>query len=190
MGRMLGLALVLAAMSACGEAGGDAPSPERFDDPVHGIVVDLPAGWQRAATSLTPGLFDPREELSVGTFPLHYRRTGCAHVPTSALEDLRPPDAFITLQERGLDAGSSWLDFPPRPDHFGPELGDTSEAVACAPGGRFTDHWFGFTDGDRHFHVLVAFGPDATAGVQNEAWGILDSLKIDPRIRPDWRSAG
>ena len=28
--------------------------------------------------------------------------TGCAHVPGSALEDLGPGDAFVTLQERGL----------------------------------------------------------------------------------------
>jgi hypothetical protein len=58
------------------------------------------------------------------------------------------------------------------------------------PGARFTDHWFGFTDGGRHFHVDVAFGPDAPAEVRAEAWGILDSLTVDPRVRPDWQSTG
>jgi hypothetical protein len=45
-------------------------------------------------------------------------------------------------------------------------------------------------DGGRHFHVLVAFGPKAPATVQRQAWQILDSLKSDPRVRPDWRSSG
>lgn len=186
--------LVVAAsvgLIACG-ARTVAPPPraQLVDDPTHGIAVELPPGWQRATTSLTPGLEDPREVLPVGTFPLRYRETGCGHLPASALEDLGPRDAFVTLLERGLDPRSTWPDFPPRPAHFGPELGGPSEASACAPGARFTDHWFGFTDGGRHFHVLVAFGPDAPAAVQREAWQILDSLRIDPDIRPDWRSAG
>jgi hypothetical protein len=58
------------------------------------------------------------------------------------------------------------------------------------PSARFTDHWFAFTDGDRHFHVLVAFGPQAPAAGRREAWAILDSLRIDPRVRPGWRSSG
>jgi hypothetical protein len=182
---VLGLILVL---SACGEPVAEAPPGQFFNDPVLGLAVSLPPGWQRATTSLTPGLEDPREVLTAGTFPLRYRETRCGHLPTSALEDLGPRDALLTLEERALDPGSSWSGFPPRPAHFGPELGGSSEAGACAPGARFTDHWFGFSDGDRHFHVLVAFGPDASAAVQREAWEILDSLKIDPGVRPDWRS--
>jgi hypothetical protein len=159
---------------------------------VHGIAVELPPGWQRATVSLTPNLEDPRAVLSVGTFPLRYRETDCEHVPTSALEDLGPGDAFVTLEERGLDPHSTWPpDFPPRPAHFGPQLGaPNADASECAPGARFTNHWFGFTDSGRHFHVLVAFGPTASATVQRQAWQILDSLKIDPRVRPDWRSSG
>ena len=157
---------------------------------MHGLAGELPPGWQRATVSLTPGLEDPREVLSVGTYPLRYRPTDCAHLPTSALEDLGPRDAFVTLQERGLDPRTGWLDFPPRPARFGPELGGPSEAGECAAGSRFTDYWFGFTDGDRHFHVLVAFGADAPVSVRREAWAILDDLRIDPAVRPNWRSVG
>jgi hypothetical protein len=102
-----------------------------------------------------------------------------------------PGDAFVTLQERGLDPHSTWPDFPPRLARFGPQLGGSNaDASECAPGARFTNHWFGFTDGGRHFDVLVAFGPDAPATLQRQAWQILDSLKINPRVRPDWRSSG
>jgi hypothetical protein len=154
-----------------------------------GLTVTLPGGWSQARASLTPALTDPREILSLATFPLRYRATGCAHVPEGALEDLGPEDAFITLQERGVDPGSTWADFPPRPAHFGPELGGRSEASECVPSARFTDHWATFSDGDRHFHVLVAFGPKTPPAVRDQAWSILDSLQIDPSITPDWRAA-
>jgi hypothetical protein len=55
---------------------------------------------------------------------------------------------------------------------------------------QFSDHWFGFSDGGRHFHVLVAFGPRASAEVQREAWAILDGLRVDPGVVPDWQSSG
>jgi hypothetical protein len=40
------------------------------------------------------------------------------------------------------------------------------------------------------FHVLVAFGPRASAEVQREAWAILDGLRVDPGVVPDWQSSG
>ena len=178
------------ALPACGHRPHAPPPGRAVDEAAHGIAFELPPGWQRATVSLTPRLTDPREVLTVATFPLRYRRTGCAQFPSSALEDLGPRDALLTVQERGLDPSSTWPDFPPRPAQFGPSLGGPSEASACAPGARFTDHWFAFADGDRHFHVLVAFGPAAPAAVKRQAWGILESLRIDPRVRPDWRSSG
>jgi hypothetical protein len=156
----------------------------------HGLTVSLPPGWQAATQSLTPNLVDPREELSVATFPLRYRPTECAHVPGSALDDLGPGDAFVSLLERGRDPGSTWDGFPARPAHFGPGLGGPSEASRCTPGARYVDHWFAFTDGGRHFHVLVAFGPAASGKVQRQAWAILDGLRVDPAVVPDWRSSG
>lgn len=175
-------------LAAC--AGGDAAKPAASKHTAHGITVTLPAGWQRAPRSLTPHLTDPREVVAVATFPLRYRRTPCAHMPGSALEDLGPTDAFVTLQERGLDPGSSWKGFPARSKQFGLRLGGSADARGCVPGARFTDHWFGFTDGRRHFHVLAAFGSQATAATRRQARKILDDLRIDATVRPDWRSAG
>ena len=154
----------------------------------HGLTVRLPPGWQSAPVNLTPHLVDPREELAVATFPLRYRDMRCAHVPGSVLEDVRPGDAFVTLPERGLGAAAG-PDFPARPAHFGPVLGGPSEASACVPSARFADHWFGFSDGGRHFHVMVAFGPQASADVRRQAWAILDSLRVDPGVVPDWKSS-
>jgi hypothetical protein len=151
--------------------------------------VQLPNGWQAARTNLTPHLLDPREEVSVGTFPLSYEPGACAQFPSGTLERLGPQDAFITLQERGLDPQSTWPDFPPRPQKFGPSLGGASEVEQCVSDRRFTDHWFGFTDAGRHFNVLVVFGLKASPEVQSQAWAILDSLKVDPQVQPNWRAS-
>jgi hypothetical protein len=188
------LVVAVLALGGCGEAeeieprqAAPAPSVEVSG---HGLTVSLPPSWQAATESLTPRLVDPREELAVATFPLRYRQTECAHMPGSALEDLGPGDAFVTVEERGLDPGSTWVGFPARPGRFGPSLGGPSEASACVPSARFTDHWFTFSDAGRHFHVMVAFGPQATAAVQREAWAILDGLRVDASVVPDWRSGG
>ena len=81
----------------------------------HGLTAELPPGWQAATESLTPHLVDPREELAVGTYPLRYRPTECAHMPGSALEALGPGDAFVTLEERGLGVPEGEADLASRP---------------------------------------------------------------------------
>jgi hypothetical protein len=182
------LAALALAASGCGEDAAVSATDSTTTVHGRGLTAELPPNWQRASVSLTPELQDPREVLSVGTFPLRYRAETCAHMPSSALIDLGPRDALVTLQERGTNPGSDWEGFPPRPEHFGPRPRDHSEAIGCAPGKRFTDHWIWFTDGGRHFHVLVAFGTDAPAEVRDQAWAILDSLRIDPGARPDWSS--
>ena len=69
-------------------------------------------------------------------------------------------------------------------------LGGPSEASQCVPTAHFSDHWFGFTAGGRHFHADVAFGPHASATTRAQAWTILDTLRVDPAIRPDWPASG
>jgi hypothetical protein len=139
----------------------------------HGVSADLPPGWQQARHSLTPTLLDPHEVLSVGTYRLRYREVGCNHMPSSALLDLGPTDALVTLQER-----HGRTHFRQRPRHFGPLPYDRSEAAECVPKARFTDHWQRFREHGRSFHVLVAFGPHASAKTQSEAWAILDGLVV------------
>ncbi|MEA2496977.1 MAG: hypothetical protein QOJ29_4888 [Thermoleophilaceae bacterium] len=181
-------ALILGATALITSCGARHPTSSTFADDVHGLTVTLPDGWQPARESLTPNLSDPREELTVTTFAAHYRKGNCAHMPSSALEDMPTDGALVTLMERGLTPNSTWPGFPARPDHFGPSLGGRSEAGACVPGSTFTDHWFGFTDNGRHFHVDVVFGADATPETKAEAWAILDSLKVDGAVAPDWEA--
>ncbi|HEY6762129.1 MAG TPA: hypothetical protein VI318_21690 [Baekduia sp.] len=174
------------ALAGCGGgAGARHGAPATTAYAAHGLAVRLPSGWQAARVNLTPHLVDPREELAVATFPLRYRPTACAHMPGSALADLGPRDAFVTLMERGSDHSTA---FPPRPADFAAAEGDAgrSEASACVPGARFVDHWFEFSDGGRDFHVLVAFGPSATAATRRAAWRILDGLRVDASVRPTW----
>ena len=46
-------------------------------------------------------LSDPRELLSVGTFPLAYRQSACNHMPDGALRSMGAADGFVSVQERG-----------------------------------------------------------------------------------------
>jgi hypothetical protein len=143
----------------------------------HGLTVELPPGWHASGVSLTPNLSDPREVLAAASYPLRYRPHACAQVPVSALEDLGQGGAFVELEERRAGPQDP-SEFPPRPAHFGPSLGGPSEASACAPGVHMSEHWFGFTDHGRHFYGRVAFGPAASKDTQDDAWGLLNSLKV------------
>jgi hypothetical protein len=144
----------------------------------HGVTVELPSGWHGARTNLTPNLGpDPHEVLAVASYPLRYRPHQCAQFPVSALEDLGRRGAFVELEER--KAGADPSEFPARPAHFGPR-GGPSEASACVPGTRMFERFFGFTDHGRHFYALVAFGPEASKAMRDEAWKVLDSLKVGP----------
>jgi hypothetical protein len=152
-----------------------------------GYAVSFPEGWQRATESLTPLLAEPREILSLGTFRLRYREGECEHVPTGALESMSEEDVLLTILERGARGRYAREYFPPRPASFAFEPDRGSEAPWCVHRPvRFADHWFAFTDARRHFHVLVALGHSAPAELRRQAYRILDTLRLDPEVRPDW----
>jgi hypothetical protein len=110
-------------------------------------------------------------------------------MPSSALADLGPTDAFVTLQERGRAPGASWAGFPPRPASFAPTRPEATDAAECIPGSTYATYWRPFTEGGRHFYALVVFGRDASATTRAQAWQILDGMEIDPRVQPDWDSS-
>jgi hypothetical protein len=187
-----GVALVLA---ACGSGADPAPpaprtaAAEAYDYPREGYSVDIPAGWHRAERRVT-SLIDPVERLVAGTYPPNRASYGCGPVAFGSFE---ADEALVIVLERGRAPASHWEGFPPRPDRFAYEPNMTSEFAECL---RTThkiplkDHWFNFTDAGRHFHVLVAIGADAPSGTEREAYGMLDSLRFDPSVKPDWQSAG
>ena len=169
------------ALAGCSE---DKASPKRVSKAAHGLTVELPPGWRTSSVSLTPYLSpDPKQVLAAANYPLRYRPHQCAHIPVSALEDLGQGGAFVELEERRDIAGDGG-EFPARPEHFDASLGDPTEASECVSRDtRMTERSISFSDQGRHFYARVAFGPETSKGAQDEAWGVLDSLKVDPEGR-------
>jgi hypothetical protein len=159
----------------------------------HGFSVELPSGWTRAAGKITPQITDPLEILTVGTLPIAGADPHGVCEPGSqpALPAFTEQDALVTLQESGRGAlRINPLSHPPRPDHFRPEsFPHGSTFTDCFVGDLpVEDHWFGFADAGRAFHVLVIIGRAAPRHVRDEAWSILDRLRFDPHVRPDWKA--
>jgi hypothetical protein len=61
---------------------------------------------------------------------------------------------------------------------------------ACGDQEGTSIYWRNFEDAGRHFRLLMAIGRDAPSKTRKEAWDILDSLRLDPEVRPDWPASG
>jgi hypothetical protein len=188
---LVATAALVAAMPACGDDTWESGWTVH-EDPRRGYTVRVPESWSVAPRSLTPSITDPIEILSAATFPLSDGDDLCG----TALARVAPAGALVTVQERGRGAlGGS--DFPPRPDSFraDPSLPGGSTWPHCAAGRDgdpvpMLDYWFGFSDAGRAFHVLVALGRSASPELRRDAFRILDSLRFDASVKPDWRSSG
>lgn len=152
--------------------------------------VEYPAGWTSADESLAPDLFDPREILSIGTFPLRPGGTAPteAFLPGNAIADIGPGDVFLTVQERVRRVGGSH--FPARSSGFGPGMGCPSDDAACVEGSSMGIEglrawWIPFSDrpSGRDFYAFVAMGEEAYRDPARSAaaWRVLDSLAFDPQ---------
>jgi hypothetical protein len=90
---------------------------------------------------------------------------------------------------RVATAASKWPEFRPRPSSFEAEAaGSPQPACGDRPGTETS--WLPFTDAGRHFYALVVIGPDAPRRVHEKAFGLLNSLRFDPAVQPDWPSSG
>jgi hypothetical protein len=154
------------------------PALTTYDDQEGRFSILYPAAWERSMQSLTPGLTDPREIVSVGSY--HMRPGGelCAHLPVNALEDLSPADAFLTIQER---AQPHLADYPPRPTQF--DLGKPTEGfdgeLCVREPGDLDQWWLPFRDGSRAFYALVALGTSASKETRQQVTQTLNSFHID-----------
>ena len=160
----------------------------------HGFSLELPSGWTRASGKITPQITDPLEILTVATFSIAGAdpQGMCEPGSRPALPAFTARDALVTLQESGRGAlRINPLSHPPRPERFRPEnFPDGSTFTDCFVGDlAVEDHWFGFADAGRAFHVLVIIGRAAPIHVRDEAWSILDRLRFDPDVRPDWKAS-
>jgi hypothetical protein len=152
-----------------------------------GYSVAYPSHWQSVAQPRTPEAGDPEVILSIATFPLSPEDAPYPW-PRQGFDSTQ---AFVTISERGLDASSTWHDFPLRPPHFKYEPGEEWAPASYIRSDelRFTDHWFRFTDANRHFHALVVVGKSAPQEAATEAYRILDTLLFDPDVKPDWEAS-
>ena len=148
-----------------------------YDDSRHRFSVRYPKDWYRAAKRLTPNLEDPREILSLGTYPLRAGGDRCAQFPVNALEDLGPEDAFISIQERQDPTTER---SGPRPRRFRILRDDGSEGSFCVTGPRL-DHWVPFKDSGRAFYALYVVGESAPEATRRDVRKVLESLSFEAR---------
>jgi hypothetical protein len=190
----------LAVLMGCGsESRTDRPTQASArwtieTDRDHGFSVELPSGWIRASGKITPQITDPLEILTVATLPIAGADPQGVCEPGSRpeLRAFTERDALVMLQESGRGAlRINPRSHPPRPERFRPEnFPDGSTFTDCFVGELpVEDHWFGFADAGRAFHVLLIIGRAAPRDVHDEAWGILDRLRFDPDVRPDWKAS-
>jgi hypothetical protein len=159
-----------------------------YRDARHGFSLRLPPGWHRARRNLTPALVEPREILSVGSYPLRYQRRsrcGVPGCPLPGLDGFHRRDVLISIQERRhvrrpFDAG-----FPPRRRRLALE----PMRLHYPPGGRWhcarrvlgRTTWTPFTDSGRSFYAFVAIGRTATPATRRDARQVIESLTFDRR---------
>jgi hypothetical protein len=160
-------------------------APSEYVDRGYAYRVRVPAGWSRAQQSLTPHLLDPREILTLATFPLRLHDGSCAQNP-GALADIGPRDVLVTVQER---AGTQGREFVARPRRFTAGMGFPSEATGCVRHPTFSARVIDFRDGPRFFLAIVAIGKSAPAHARRAAFAMLDSLRFGP-YRSRWQPAG
>jgi hypothetical protein len=147
-----------------------------YRDKERGLEVSYPSDWYRAEERLTPDLADPKEVLSLGTYPLRQGGDRCAHYPVNALEDLGPDDAFISVLERAPPYPAAG--YPARPSRF--ELPtDTGTNGFCVLSDGRLDEWVSFSDNGRAFYLLVALGEAASEETKTELLKVLNSLSFD-----------
>lgn len=183
----IALGLVLAAAAgAVAAVGTEASSeaPRTVEDHRRGYSVALPAGWDRARRNLTPQLVEPREILSVATYPLPYRRRarcGIPGCPTPALNGFRANDVLVSIQER-VQARPARKDVP---IDLNPRDVDYSAGPGSCTRGKVEWYAFDFfAAGGRSFYAFVVVGERAPASARRDLRRVLDSLRFAPRDGP------
>lgn len=184
-------ALVAGVVAAgCGAGAAVAPevsprsqAPRAIDDVRHGYSLTLPAGWHRAPRNLTPELTEPREILSIATYPLRYeRRARCAigGCPTPALNGFRAADVLVSIQERRQAR-------PARKDvAIDLERRQTASEPGQPPCVRTRVAWYAFEEfaqAGRTFYVLAIVGRRASAQAREELNQVLGSLRFGTTSR-------
>lgn len=104
-------------------------------------------------------------------------------MPVGALRAMGRRDAFVSLQER---RDASYGGFPARPRSFAASAATQAGSdlnVCLGASSRIDSYWLPFQDAGRGFYAIVAIGEDATDDARQQAFAILDSLRVTPAQR-------
>jgi hypothetical protein len=125
---------------------------------------------------------DPREILSVATYPLRYKRRGARcripGCPTPALNGFRPTDILVSIQER-VHARRTTEDVAIDLNRQQAGLG---RAAGNCTRGRVAWYAFeAFAEAGRSLYVLVVVGKRAPARARADLKRLLGSLRFSAR---------
>ncbi len=177
-----GTVFALTRSSAPPPASGDQvpAATVQWVDTASKFTVRYPSSWKRALTPLTPGLFSPKEILSVGTGPL--TRSGVeANMPDLAAQEAATGGVLVSIQEASVGPDAPLSVFPPWPSHL---VLDRAKGDARPGGigdvGNALVWWMTFRAGERGFFVLVVASSKVTSEDLHKAEGVIDSFEPTP----------
>jgi hypothetical protein len=141
-----------------------------YDDDARGLHLVHPSAWRVYEQKLTDAI-SARDQIALGTFPLHQSKPDPNCTAATALRSRPPAGGFIyTYETEGLNR-TQLARIPRRPARL------RLPRSSYAPYECFGPSWrVDFRDGGRAFTAHV-YGPPAR---RREALAILDSLRVRP----------
>jgi hypothetical protein len=141
-----------------------------YDDAGRGLHLVHPSAWRLYPRALTQAI-SARDQIALGTFPLHQTRPDPNCTPATALRARPPSGGFIYLYEQeGLNR-TQLARVPARPARLRLPRSSYQPYECMGPSWRVD-----FRDGGRAFTAHV-YGPPQR---RREALAILDSLRVRP----------
>jgi hypothetical protein len=184
---ILGIALITGYAGGILDSGDAASGSGRwasYEDNDHGLAVEIPSSWQRAAFPMFARIVNPRSILAVSTFPIPpgAGHGECGYVPSQVRDGVGRTGAAVLISELYLDSRGAEPKFarriPARPTGF--QLGSEHEQrTAGAPSREWL---FNFKDGGRLLTAAVVLGPDVSAGIRADVIRVLNGLRFRPMV--------
>jgi hypothetical protein len=141
-----------------------------YDDPSRGLRLEHPSTWRVYPQALTQAI-SARDQIALGTFPLHQAKPDANCTPSTALRARASDGSLLFIYENeGLNR-AELARVPPRPRHLRLPRSSYRPYECFGPSFRVD-----FRTGGRAFTAHV-YGPPAR---RRQALAILDSLRVRP----------
>lgn len=156
-----------------------------YEDSEHGLSVEVPSSWRRAARPMFARIVNPRSILALSTFaiPRGAGRGECGIVPAQVLAGAGRAGAAVLVSELYREPGGAGAGLAPRPPERPARFQLNAESEQPTPGAPAREWRFDFRDGGRLLTGAVVLGPDAPTGLRADAVGVLNSLRFRPLAR-------